>query len=318
MKRRRVALYFAWSRPAEIKADLGILENRYPALFEFRRALWPLFEAAKDPQNFSQNISGFLDHVILADFQRFTELVLEETGYVVPVIQREGDQPPTRELDRDFLASYDTLIVVSLDHFRTNQTASPAEVEAIRDFLGRENTCAFICPHHDIGTSDAVEDKKIEFAHHQDRLVPAQQRIGGFARSLLAGLGVPVENRWGLNPAAAPDGSPSPLVLNRDADEAGILNGVTTFNLHPHLPHLSFPSDAAGRADILARQQINLAAAPHPFIESGNRTFNALLRIRVPQLPGRVYVGDATLWSSAFGGLPSLTALWRNVARMPI
>ena len=28
-------------------------------------------------------------------------------------------------------------------------------------------------------------------------------------------------------------------------------------------------------------------------------------------------MGDATLWSSAFGGLPSLQAFWRNLARLP-
>ena len=33
---------------------------------------------------------------------------------------------------------------------------------------------------------------------------------------------------------------------------------------------------------------------------------------------GKLFVCDATLWSSAFGGLTSLQALWHNFARMPV
>ena len=45
-----------------------------------------------------------------------------------------------------------------------------------------------------------------DFLHHGDKTIPPQQRFGGFARSHLAGLGVPVENRFGLHPAARPGG----------------------------------------------------------------------------------------------------------------
>jgi hypothetical protein len=38
---RQVAMYFAWSRPDEAAAPLGILEDRFPALFELRRLRWP-------------------------------------------------------------------------------------------------------------------------------------------------------------------------------------------------------------------------------------------------------------------------------------
>jgi hypothetical protein len=37
MAGRQVAWYFAWSRPDEVTAPLGILEDRFPALFELRR-----------------------------------------------------------------------------------------------------------------------------------------------------------------------------------------------------------------------------------------------------------------------------------------
>ena len=41
----------------------------------------------------------------------------------------------------------------------------------------------------------------MEYAHHGDPLVPRQQRFGKYTRSLMKGLGVPVENRYGLRPA---------------------------------------------------------------------------------------------------------------------
>jgi hypothetical protein len=34
-------LYFAWTRPDEVAPPLGILEDRFPVLFEARRMLWP-------------------------------------------------------------------------------------------------------------------------------------------------------------------------------------------------------------------------------------------------------------------------------------
>jgi hypothetical protein len=37
----------------------------------------------------------------------------------------------------------------------------------------------------------------MEYLHHGDPLVPRQQRFGLYTRSLVKGLGVPVENRWG-------------------------------------------------------------------------------------------------------------------------
>ena len=45
----------------------------------------------------------------------------------------------------------------------------------------------------------------MEYAHHGDPLVPRQQRFGLYTRSLMKGLGVPVENRWGLRPARVPE-----------------------------------------------------------------------------------------------------------------
>jgi hypothetical protein len=327
MANRRFAVYFAWSRPrefavpsgVELSTPLGVLENRYTTLFEFRRAVWPAFEHLRDAARYNQSIAGFFDHIVLPDFEAFRNAVKEHTGAEVAVIQRETDAPPPRHLDDELFRDLDTLIVVSLDHSRTEQAASAAEVEAIRAFLGREDRCVVICPHHDIGAQDSLEAQRVEFNHHRDVTIPARQRLGGFARSLLAGLGVPVVNQFGLNPARLPDGTPALLAVNLDLPgAAGLLEGVTTFNLHPHLPHLSFPPELRDWVDVLARQLINPAAAPHPFTDAGNHYFNALLRVRPPGLAGLVLVCDATLWSSAFGGLTSLTAFWRNLARVPL
>lgn len=328
MKPRKVGLYFAWSRPAEIQVDLGVLENRYPTLFEFRRALWPRVEALKNPQTHAQSVQGFLDHVILSDFERFRTVVKEATGQEVEVIQRLGDQPPARELDRDFLDRFDTLIVVSLDHFRTQQEATAGELDALRDFLRQEDRCLFLCPHHDLGAAsepDSPDPAKqnlaqqlLEHTHHGDSLVPGQQRIGGFARSIFKGLGLPVENCWGLSPASM-NGQPAPLKIEKsalDTVDLALLDGVDTFNLHPHLPHLDIAPGSERTVEVLARQAINPGAAPHPFVTAGNQTFNALVRAHPIQVGGRIYVNDATLWSSAFGGDQSLIRFWQNLARM--
>lgn len=80
MASRRVCLYFSWNRPKEISVELGDLDNRYPTLFEFRRAIWPMYEWASDPTRYNQDVSGFLDHVVLFDFQAFHNVIVEETG----------------------------------------------------------------------------------------------------------------------------------------------------------------------------------------------------------------------------------------------
>ncbi|GAB1539218.1 hypothetical protein NUACC21_18840 [Scytonema sp. NUACC21] len=318
MPGRRFALYFSWNRPKEIGAELGKLENRYSTLFEFRRAIWPLYEWASNPANYNQGISGFLDHVVLFDFQHFSDVVAEATGNPVSLIQRGGDAPPVQELDEDFLKNIDTLIVVSLDHFETGQKATQGEIEAIRHFLEREEACLLISAQHDVGASEDLAAREVEFQHHGDRLVPSQQRIGGFARSLLAGLGFDIKNHFGLNPAKCPkDNSPAPLRIFSDLDELKILQGVNTFNLHPHLPHYYVPDCLSKSVCILAKQLINPQAPRHPFTDAGNVDFNALLWIFPHGIQaGNLFVCDATLWSSAFGGVKSLEVFWRNLAHL--
>jgi hypothetical protein len=146
-------------------------------------------------------------------------------------------------------------------------------------------------------------------------MIPPQQRFGGLGRSLLAGLGMPVVNRFGLHPAAEHDGSPSPIEIESGLDRLRLLDGVTTFNLHPHLPHFERLGDAIGKMDVLARQRIDPAAPPHPFTQDGRSSFDALLQSRPGVFAGDLLVSDATLWSSTAGGLDSLRRLWSNMAK---
>jgi hypothetical protein len=320
MTGRHIALYFAWSRPDEVAAPLGILEDRFPALFELRRLFWPRFEQFADPAKFNQGIGGFLDNIQLANFKLFADLAASWTANPVRQTERKTDSGLCA-LDGEFLAGIDTLIVISFDSSRTHQQASAAEISAIRSFLGHPDHMLFLCPHHDIGEAEGLpEDEKLarreaEFQHHGDRAIPARQAFGNFAISLLDGLGLPVRNRFGLHPAKLPDGSPAPLEIAAALDRSGLMDGVATFNLHAHLPHFERLGDSLEKFDVLARQMIDPDAPPHPFTASGRRDFDALLQSKPGVFPGNVLICDTTTWSSTVGGLDNLKRFWRNVVQ---
>ena len=320
MTGRKIALYYAWSRPGEIGAPLEVIENRFPALFESRRMLYPRFEELSDPSRFDQSVAGFLDHIMKRNFTAFVEQASAQTGNSVLELERVHDDGKRDLLDDHVVRSIDTLIIISFDSLRTGQEASDVELRAIRSFLAKPGNLLAVCPHHDIGNAEDLSDaerlhlQEVDFLHHGDRTIPPEQRFGGFARSLLAGLGVPVENRFGLRPAAEPDGSPVAIEREDGLDRLRLLHGVPTFNLHPHLPHFERLGDAAEKMEVLARQRIDLTAPPHPFTADGRATFDALLQSRPGVFAGDLLVGDATLWSSTAGGVDSLRRLWTNVA----
>jgi hypothetical protein len=146
-----------------------------------------------------------------------------------------------------------------------------------------------------------------------------QQSPGSWAaasnRSLMKGLGVPVENRYGLRPATVQGTNRlAPLSITRDLDTRGWLEGVTTFNFHPHLPHYAVTTDDPKAIDVLARQPINLSK-PHPFIEAGNREFNMFLWMHpAGERAGDILLADSTIFTTLFGGDESLERFWRNIA----
>ncbi len=311
--RRRVSVYVSWTYPGEANQDVAVLDDRYSTITEVRRATWPAFEWAGAPLAFLQGIAGSLELFFRA-WRPFQELVGEATGQVVPMFQRVDQAGYRLPLDERVLGDADTLLVFGLDLRRTEQEAAPEEIEALSQFLAREGTCVILGPHHDVGRSNDPAALQEEYLHHGDPLVPRHQCFGLYTQSLLRGLGVPVENRWGLHPAVGPTGAPASLSIARDLDARGWLAGVTSFNLHPHLPHYAVTDDTSV-IRVLARQPIDLTR-PHPFTEAGNRELNAFLWLPPSGArAGDVVVADSTLFSTLFGVTDSLKQLWLNLAR---
>lgn len=313
--RRRVSVYIAWSYPAEANRDVTVMDNRFSTMTEVRRVLWPTYEEPQwGPARFQQGIAGSLELFFWAWVQ-FQQVVEETTGFRVPVFQRVDQAGFDLPLDERVLADADTLLVFGLDHNVTEQVASPAEIEAVRAFLAREGTCLLVGPHHDVGASPEWNVRAMEHAHHGDDLVPRQQRFGGYTRSLLEGLGIPVQNRFGLRPLRdTATRRIAPLQIAGDLDTRGWLRGVTNFNYHQHLPHYAVTTDAPRAVHVLARQPIDLRK-PHPFTEAGNTAFNTL--VWVPPGDGRagdVLIADSTIFSTLFGSDESLVRFWKNLA----
>jgi hypothetical protein len=313
---RRVSIYVSWSYPAEAGRNPYELDNRFSTMTEVRRVAWPDYEAPQwaDPLQFQQGIAGSLELFFWA-WAPFQEFIGEITGHAVPVFQRIDQAGFKLPLDERVLADADTLMVFGLDHMVTGQEAAPEEIGAVREFLKREGTCLILGPHHDVGVSDDPKVRNMEYHHHGDALVPRQQRFGKYTRSLMKGLGVPVENRYGLRPALV-QGTKNlaPLSIARDLDSKGWLDRVTTFNFHMHLPHYEVTTRDTKSIHVLARQPIDMSK-PHPFTEEGNKEFNMFLWMPPHgDRAGDVLLADSTIFSTLFGRDESLENFWRNLA----
>ena len=313
--RRRVSMYIAWSYPAEAGRNPAELDNRFSTMTEVRRVAWPAYEEPRwsDPLQFQQGIAGALELFFWA-FAPFQQFVGEVTGESVPVFQRIDQAGFKLPLDDRVLNDVDTLLVFGLDHNVTGQEATAEEIESVRRFLSREGTCLILGPHHDVGVSDDPAVRNMEYKHHGDALVPRQQRFGLYTKSLMKGLGIPVENRHGLRPLRDPATKKlAPLSIDRDLDIKGLLKGVTTFNFHMHLPHYAVTDDS-GAVRVLARQPIDMSN-PHPFTEEGNTEFNMFLWMPPGgNRAGDVLFADSTIFSTLFGADESLHNFWRNLA----
>ncbi|RKH44023.1 hypothetical protein D7X12_11705 [Corallococcus sicarius] len=292
------------------------MDNRFSTMAEVRRVLWPDYESPQwaDPLRFQQGVAGSLELFFWA-WVKFQQVMEEVTGNKVPMFQRVDQAGFTLPLDERVLADADTLLIFGLDHNVTGQEAAPEEIEAVRAFLEREGTCLVIGPHHDVGHSPDLKERALEYAHHGDALVPRQQRFGGYTRSLMKGLGIPVENRWGLRPAVVEGTNRSaPLTVMEELDTRGWLTGVQNFNFHLHLPHYAVTAEDSRSVRVLAKQPID-RTRPHPFTNAGNTEFNAL--VWLPPGDGRagdVLVADSTVFSTLFGADESLVRFWKNLA----
>lgn len=313
--RRRVSVYVAWSFPAESNRPVIELDNRFSTMTEVRRVEWPFWEGEEwsSPNLFQQGIAGALELFFRA-WVPFQQLAIEHTGFPVPVYQRVDQAGYRLPIDERVLDDTDTLFVFGLDHLVTGQAASSEEIDAIRSWLRREGTCLILGPHHDVGASDDPAIRAMEYAHHADALVPRQQRFGLYTRSLMQGLGVPVENRYGLRPGVV-EGTRriAPLEIARDLDTRGWLEGVTHFSFHKHLPHYEVLAGSPDPVHVLGRQPIDLSR-PHPFIEAGHRAFNTFLWMPPARARGgEILVVDSTVFSTLFGADESLQRFWKNL-----
>ena len=315
---RRFSIYWTWSYPWEANRDVSELDNRFSTMTEVRRVAWPNYESIEFSEKmFLQGIAGTLElfHLSVVRFQQVIESV---TGQFVPDYQRIDQAGQRLLIDERILADTDTLMVFGLDHMITEQEALPEEIESIRQFLKREGTCLILSPHHDVGFSEDLAQRQQEYKHHGDRLVPRQQRFGKYTRSLMKGLGVPVENRYGLRPATIKGTKNQlvPLSKQIDFDKRGWLNGVDTFNFHMHLPHYAVTSDDPNAIHVLARQPIDMKH-PHPFIEAGNTEFNMFLWMPPNgERAGDILLADSTIFTTLFGGDESLERFWKNLAML--
>ncbi len=312
---RRVSIYVCWSFPGEVNRDVSDLDNRFSTMTEVRRVEWPFWEGPEwsDVTMFQQGIAGALELFFRA-WMPFQQLVTEVTGNVVPVFQRVDQAGYRLPLDERVLDDADTLLVFGLDHVLTEQEASAEEIEAVRRWLAHEGHVLVLGPHHDVGISADLNERAMEYAHHGDALVPRQQRFGKYTRSLMKGLGVPVENRYGLRPGVVEGTTQiAPLSINHDLDGRGWLNGVTNFSFHKHLPHYAVTVDT-NLVHVLGRQPIDVSKR-HPFTEAGNKEFNSFVWMP-PHGPrgGEVLIADSTIFSTLFGADESLKRFWKNLA----
>ena len=203
--RRRVSVYIAWSYPGEANRDPT--RARQPLLDDDRgaaRALARLRGAA---------MGG--PAAVPAGDRRLARAVLLGVGEV-PGARRGGHRArrsrcssaSTRRASRcrSTSASSPTPTRCSSSVSTTwspSRWPRPRRSRPFAQFLEREGTCLVLGPHHDVGHSPDLEERDMEYLHHGDALVPRQQRFGGYTRSLMKGLGIPVENRWGLRPRAS-------------------------------------------------------------------------------------------------------------------
>jgi hypothetical protein len=314
---RRLSIYWTWSYPWEAQRDPAAMENRFSTMTEVRTVTWPAYETPEyGAAQFLQGIAGTLE-LFHRSTLAFQAVAGEATGHPVAVFQRIDQAGYKLPIDERILADTDTLLVFGLDHVLSEQEAGPDEIAAIKEWLTREDTCLLLAPHHDIGFTDDMKQRQVEYEHHGDPLVPRQQRFGQYTRSLMRALDVPVQNMYGLRPAVVKETkSIAPLTAIRDLDGLRLLDNVPTLNFHPHLPHYQLTAPESDDLRLLGRQRVD-PERPHPFTEAGNTEFNSF--IWMPPSSGRagnIILVDSTNFTTLFGGTESLKNLWYNLATM--
>ena len=69
-------------------------------------------------------------------------------------------------------------MVFGLDHLVSEQEAEPEEIDAIREWLKREGTCLLLAPHHDVGFTNDMKQRQMEYKppRRRTRATPAALR----------------------------------------------------------------------------------------------------------------------------------------------
>ena len=236
---RRFSIYWTWSYPWEANRDPTELDNRFSTMTEVRRVAWPGFETPEwDKMNFLQGIAGTLE-LFHRSTLAFQQLVGEATGHPVAVYQRIDQAGYKLPIDERVLADTDTLMVFGLDHLVSEQEAAPGEIDAIREWLesrrhlpapGAASRCRLHRRHE--AAPDGVQASRRRAGAAPAALRPvhalADERARRARDSISSGSGLP-SCRGPIRSRLLP--------INKDLDKLGLLNGVTTFNFHLHLPH---------------------------------------------------------------------------------
>jgi hypothetical protein len=315
--KRRLSIYWTWSYAFEAQRSPAELDNRFSTMTEVRTVLWPIYEKPEwGAAQFPQGIAGTLElfHRSTLDFQA---LAAEVTGHPVAVFQRVDQAGFRLPIDERILADTDTLLVFGLDHLHSGEQASAEEVAAIRKWLEREGTCLLLAPHHDVGFTEDLKQRQMEYLHHGDELVPRQQRFTSYGRSLLQALALPVHNTWGLCPARIHGTKEiAPLTTLRDLDKLELLKDVTALSFHRHLPHYEVTGKPGNSIHVLARQPVE-PERPHPFTAAGHTEFNCLLWMPPEgRRAADIVLVDSTHFTTLFGATQSVKNFWRNIAAM--
>ena len=109
----------------------------------------------------------------------------------------------------------------------------------------REGTCLVLGPHHEVGqsrrTGRSATSSTVTTA---TRSCPDSNGSADTRDRLMKGLGIPVENRWGLRPPSS-TGRPDRAADDRwrTSTTRGWLAGVRNFNFHMHLPHYALTTE---------------------------------------------------------------------------
>src|SRR5262245_66470111 len=161
--KRRLSIYWSWSYPWETQRDPAEMENRFSTMTEVRNVLWPSYEKPEwSHANFLQGIAGTLElfHRSALSFQ---QIAGEATGHPVAVFQRVDEAGFKLPIDERILADTDTLMVFGLDHLLSEQEDAPEEVAAISEWLKSAGTCLLLAPHHDVGFTGDLKQRKVEY-----------------------------------------------------------------------------------------------------------------------------------------------------------